>query len=363
MPPRAPGLRLPVHLEIHILHDALLASHRALVGELRRRRRLGFRGLVNHVVLLLGERAFLDQPALENLNRVVALLVVLDLLLLPVAAGVLRVGDAVAVVAVSGNFQHRRLLLGMRAFDRGLHCGAHFVDVRAVALRPAYRKPLGTLGEAAFESGTPREARAHRVAVVFDDVDHRDVEERRHVQALVEATLVHRAVAHEAHRRALHSLVFQCVGEAEAERRLPADDAVAAPVVFVRREEVHRAALALRAAGGLAKQFGHALVHGHSDCESMAVATVGGDDVIVVAHERYASYGHGFLAIVEMQEAAHFFLRVLPQRLALEAADAHHVGEEPQLSLGGKFGVDRSRGKIGGRDSGGHELRFVGVEI
>ena len=61
--------------------------------------------------------------------------------------------------------------------------------------------------------------------------------------------LVDRAVAEEAERDAAGLLVPLGEGEAEAERDVPADDAVAAQVADLGVEEVHRPALALGAAG------------------------------------------------------------------------------------------------------------------
>jgi hypothetical protein len=97
----------------------------------------------------------------------------------------------------------------------------------------------------------------------------------------MESTLVHRAIAEEAQRRAFDAAIFQTVREAETQRRLAGHDAVTAPVVLVRREVVHRAALAARATGRLAEELGHALVHAHPDRQGVAVVAVGGDDVIV----------------------------------------------------------------------------------
>ena len=192
------------------------------------------------------------------------------------------------------------------------------------------------------------------VAVVFDNVDDRQLEQRGHVQRLVEAALVHRAVAEEAHGRAFQPLVFQPIGQPEPERRLSADDAVAAPIVLVRREEVHRAALAFRAARGFAIKLGHALVHAHADGEGVAVVAVGGDDVVIVAHERAGADGDGFLADVEVEKAAHFSAVVLLQRLLLKAPHPQHLPQQPDFVFGGEGFVDRGERVIGGFDGSAH---------
>ena len=106
-------------------------------------------------------------------------------------------------------------------------------------LRPIDKKSLAALGEAIFHDRRTLQARSHRVFVIFDYVYDRKLEERSHVQRLIEAALVHGAIAEEAKCGALETFVFDPVGEAEAERSLAADNAVAAPVILVRCEEMH----------------------------------------------------------------------------------------------------------------------------
>lgn len=73
---------------------------------------------------------------------------------------------------------------------------------------------------------------------------------------------------------------------------------------------------------------------------------VGGDDVVVLAHQRDGADRDGFLSDVKMEEAAHFSLLVELEGGLLETADAEHVGEEAELLLRGQVGVDRSLGVI-----------------
>ena len=89
----------------------------------------------------------------------------------------------------------------------------------------------------------------------------------------MEGSLIHRAIAEIAEAAAFLAEILEAVGEAETERRLAGDDAVAAPEILVRREEVHRAALAFGAAGLLAEHFRHAFVHAHADGERVAVVS------------------------------------------------------------------------------------------
>ena len=82
------------------------------------------------------------------------------------------------------------------------------------------------------------------------------------VGRLVEGAVVDRAVAEVELDDAVGLLVAQGVGHADAERDVPADDAVAAPEPVLDVEQVHRAALALDQAGALAVELGHHLVRG-----------------------------------------------------------------------------------------------------
>ena len=187
---------------------------------------------------------------------------------------------------------------------------------------------------------------------------------RGEVERLVEGALVDRAIAEVAEAAAFAAEVFEAVGEAEAERGLAGDDAVAAPEVLVRREEVHRAALAFRAAGLFAEHFRHALVHAHADGEGVAVVAVGGDEVVIRPAERDGADGDGFLADVEVEEAADFAALVVFQAGLLEAADADHLGKQLDFPLRGERLVDGRVGEIeGGRVGAGHGRRWKVSEI
>ncbi len=128
----------------------------------------------------------------------------------------------------------------------------------------------------------------------------------------------------------------KAVSQTEAERSLPADDAVATPIVFVRSEEVHRTALALRATGLLAIHFRHALVHAHADGERVAVIAVGGDEMIVLSGKGNRSDGDRFLADVKVEETAHATGLVILQRSLFESADANHLSEKLNFPFGGE---------------------------
>ena len=149
----------------------------------------------------------------------------------------------------------------MGAFDGIPSFGPDFIEVLTIDDVPIDLVALGAFGQAGFDRGGTGQTGAHRILVVFDDVDHRDIPERSEVEGLVVDALVDRTVADVGEATAFEVFVFEGVGDAQAERGLSGDDPVAAPEIFVRREEVHRAPLPFGASGGFAEEFGHAFVH------------------------------------------------------------------------------------------------------
>src|SRR5688500_12966883 len=141
----------------------------------------------------------------------------------------------------------------MRAFDGGLGTFADHVDVFADKLVPGHAVSFSTLGEAACVGGGAFLAGAHGVAIVFDDVDHREIPKGGQVEGFVEATLIDGAIAKVAKGGAFETAILETVGQAEAERGLTSDNAVATPVILVGREVMHGPALALGTTGGFSE--------------------------------------------------------------------------------------------------------------
>ena len=104
--------------------------------------------------------------------------------------------------------------------------------------------------------------RSHRIAIVLDDIDDRQLPQLGHVEAFIDLALVRRAVAEISQADGIVAAIF--VGESEpgAERHLGADDAVAAVEFLLQREHVHGAALALGIAAAPAGQLRHHALSG-----------------------------------------------------------------------------------------------------
>ncbi len=106
---------------------------------------------------------------------------------------------------------------------------------------------------------------------------------------------------------------------------------------------MHRPALALGAAGDLAVDLGHEGLGIHADRDRVTVIAVRGDHVVVGAHQRTATDGHGLLADIEVEKAADFLGLIGAQAPLLKPADADHLAEELDAGLGGQVCIDRSQ--------------------
>ena len=84
-------------------------------------------------------------------------------------------------------------------------------------------------------------------------------------------------LAQEADDDLIAAAILDREADAGGERNVAADDAVAAEEVRVGVEQVHRAALAARAAVLAAEQLGHDGARRHPARERLAVIAVGGD--------------------------------------------------------------------------------------
>ena len=124
-------------------------------------------------------------------------------------------------------------------------------------------------------------------------------------------------------------------------------------------EHVHRAALALGATGGLAKHLGHARAGVHAAGEGVAVVAVGEHDRVIGVDGGKRADGAGFLADVQVTEAADLGLLVGLGAADLELADEEHVAE-PFVDGGDGEGIDGVRAAGTGRAAVACRLRGWG---
>ena len=86
--------------------------------------------------------------------------------------------------------------------------------------------------------------------------------------------------------------------------------------------------LPLRIAGGAAGQFGHHAFGIHARGQHMAMVAIGGDHLVAAACVGLHADHHGFLADIEVAEAADQAHAVKLAGPLFEAADQQHVGIE-----------------------------------
>src|SRR5437764_6803583 len=109
---------------------------------------------------------------------------------------------------------------------------------------------------------------------------------------------VHRAVAEVADGDALGVAIAQRVRGAGGEREMTADDSVAAVEAMLDIEQMHRAALALRNAGGLPEQLGHDAPRLGSERDGVGVIAIAGEEDVARLQRRDDAAGHRLLPAV-----------------------------------------------------------------
>src|SRR5579883_3138880 len=107
--------------------------------------------------------------------------------------------------------------------------------------------------------------------------------------------------------------------QADANRHLRADDAVAAEEILLAAEHVHRAALALGIAAAPPGELGHHPLGIHAGGKHMTMIAIGGDDAVALLRRRHDADHHRLLADIEVAEAADEAHAVHLSGLLLEA--------------------------------------------
>ena len=132
-------------------------------------------------------------------------------------------------------------------------------------------------------------------------------------------------------------------GQAGSERNLRADNPVPAVETFLHAEHMHGAAFAFGIAVRAPGEFGHHALRIHAGCDHVAVVAIAGDDLVAGLERHLHADDDGFLADIEMAEAANQAHAVHLPRLLFEAADGQHgaVGGKLLLlaEIGDGFGV------------------------
>ncbi len=234
--------------------------------------------------------------------------------------------DGSAAVAARGGG-----LLGGRVDRVGV------VAVDGVGLDPVRGGAVGDAGHTRH----PAAVAELGVDVVLADEDDGQVPDRGEVHGLVEGALVDRAFAEEGDGDAFLAQQLAREARADREREAGADDRVRAddPVGGVRH--VHRAALAAAEAIGAGEELGHHPVDVDALRQAVAVATVGGRQVVAVAQCDTDACGDPLLAQGGVDEAGDVTVPIELGDPGLEGADQGHDREQLAAQLGTGWGFRR----------------------
>ena len=162
------------------------------------------------------------------------------------------------------------------------------------------------------------------VAIVLDHEDDRQVHGGGEVEALQEGALVRAAVTGERDADLVGATHLGRQADPADQRRATAHNAVGAQHAGGQVGDVHRSALALAGAGGLAVQLGH---HGHHVAalrDGVPMAAVGAGDVVGGGQDVANPGRHRLLAGIQVNKAGHLpGLEFLVDAL-LEVTDRSH---------------------------------------
>src|SRR2546425_8266006 len=165
----------------------------------------------------------------------------------------------------------------------------------------------------------------------------------------MEGADVDRGFTKEAQTYLIASFVLAGERESGREGNVTTNDSMATHESALDIEQVHRAALALRAPGGLPEQLRHHRVRRDSLDQRLTMLAVGADDVVVVPQRPECADTHGFLTDVQMAEAADLGQRVRLGRLFLEVTNEQHLPQHFQMQLSLGLGGGSVLGGSGGR--------------
>src|SRR6516164_4676457 len=310
------------------------------VGFGRRRGRLrGVHGLVDrgrdlgvHLVEIgLRELAGLGHPGGEALQAVQLGPRAGDL----VGPVGLLVALEVAEVAGELHLDERRAAAAAGAGDRLAGRLVHGEEVEAVDDHARHAEPGRAVGDV-VAGHRPGTGRGLGVTVVLGDEDGRQVPHAGQVHGLQRGALVAAAVAEERDADPAGALELGRQRGPADQRRPAADDAVGAEHALGQVGDVHRAALAVAAAGLAAVDLGHHLPDVYAFGDAVAMAAVRAGDGVAAVEVDADADRRGLLARVQVHEARDLAGGELGVHALLELADGPHLPVGSQQLLPGQ---------------------------
>src|SRR5438132_3079805 len=238
------------------------------------------------------------------------------------------IGHRMAEKPVRHRLQEIRTLTGADLLDGFADCVADGQHVHAIDPAGFDAVGGGVLGDVGVERDRAFDRRAHPVAVVLAEKQHRQPPERGQVQRFVRGAAGHRALAEEAQDYWVTAAILHGEGHAGRQRQMSADDGVAAHEPALRIHEVHGAALPLAQSGDSTEEFGHDALRVRAPSEAMAVIAVGRENVVIGPQRVHGAHGHSLFSDAEVAEPADLAERVHLRGPLLEASNQEHLGVE-----------------------------------
>src|SRR5215472_3545029 len=184
-----------------------------------------------------------------------------------------RVRHRMPAIAVGHHLEDDRPLTRPRVLGGGEPRFMNRQHIHAVNLLAG-----DAVGHAAVKQVSPHrgaiDRRPHPVAVVLDDVNHRQLPQCRHVETFVNLALVDCAVAEIGDRDLAVAAIMMSEREPGSDWDLGADDAMAAKEILFPAEHVHRTALTARVAAPAPGQLSHDALRVHAARQHVAMVAI-----------------------------------------------------------------------------------------
>ena len=247
-----------------------------------------------------------------------------------------RIGARVPARPIGSRLDERRAAAAARAVETLASGEVHRVGVVAVdedALQPVRRSAIR---RRALDRGDRPDRRVFHVQVVLADEHHRELPDGREVQRLVERADVGGAVTEERDCDTLLAAVLRRPGGAERDGQMGADDRVRPHDAVTDVGEVHRPALPGQHAARASEELAHDAGHRRSTRQSVRMAAICRERVVVFVHRLAERRCDGFLTEREVARALDEVLHEQVVRARLELAHPHHLAVERELPSAGR---------------------------
>ena len=247
-------------------------------------------------------------------------------------AVLVRVDDRVALEAIAKRLDEAGLGVRSSLLDHLRSAQQDLAQIHPVDLDRFHVISTRLLVDV-LHSGCRLDRRAHAIAVVDAKPHDRQLENLREVERLVEGADVGGAIAEHAEDHIFGLAIPDSPATTGGERKVAADDPVAAHEAQPGVEHVHRSAATVRGARLFSEELGHHRLGVDAASDGVAMLSVAGEDVVVGLEGLDAPDHCRLLAQVEVAVAADLGLGVLLLCALLEPADELHLTVKAQQEV------------------------------